>query len=483
MYAIVDIETTGGYAGSSRITEVAIVFHDGNSITGCYETLINPETSIPRYITGLTGIDDKMVEAAPKFHEVASHIHSLLHQKVFIAHNVNFDYSFLKKQMEECGIPFNTKRLCTVRLSRKIIPGHKSYSLGNICKTAGITIKNQHRAAGDATAAAELFDLLLKKDNAQIIGSSLKRASGEAYLPPHLPKEQFLKLPSATGVYYFYNSKGQLLYVGKALDIKKRVISHFRPNSSTTQRTNFIKEIVDIKFTLCGSELIALLLESQEIKSKWPRYNSSQKRPSIHYGVYQYEDRNGYKRLGVNKTTKKNSSLSFFRTLSEAREFISLKTKEFDLCPKLTGLQHTIAECYDHTKDLCKGACIGAESSTLYNIRHDEALNSFSSMDESFVIVTKGRSRGERSYVLIERGKYIGFGFCPSKSDFTDITFLKLNINLCHDNSDVQGIIKSWLHTKEDYKAYTLNIEENTEAVSLHFSPPIGLFKDQVLLN
>src|SRR3990170_6640714 len=175
MYAIVDIETTGGYAANHRITEVAIYHHDGMQITGSFHTLINPERNIPYYITGLTGITSEMVMDAPAFKEVAEEIFKRLEGKIFVAHNAHFDYSFLKKEFEEVGISWQSKKLCTVRLSRKIIPGLRSYSLGSLAESLGIQIANRHRAGGDAAATVKVFDQLLQRDCDNHILKALKK--------------------------------------------------------------------------------------------------------------------------------------------------------------------------------------------------------------------------------------------------------------------------------------------------------------------
>ena len=194
LFAIVDIETTGGYAAASRITEVAIFIHNGSKVVQKFETLINPECEIPYYITGLTGISEKMVRKAPTFEKVAERIYKLLHDKVFVAHSVNFDYSFLRNQLAEHGFKLDTQKLCTIRLSRKIISGLASYSLGNICGYLNINITNRHRAGGDAIATVKLFEHLLANGGEAIINAALKRNSKEQVLPPNLPKEQFENL-------------------------------------------------------------------------------------------------------------------------------------------------------------------------------------------------------------------------------------------------------------------------------------------------
>ncbi|MCU0398590.1 MAG: exonuclease domain-containing protein, partial [Cyclobacteriaceae bacterium] len=238
MYAIVDIETTGGYADHHRITEIAIYHHNGIEITDHFYTLINPGRRIPPFITGLTGITSEMVEQAPPFEEVAESIYALLEGRVFVAHNAHFDYSFLKKEFEQAGIAWSAKKLCTVRLSRKIIPGLRSYSLGSLAESLGIHIKNRHRAGGDAEATAKIFSLLLNRDASGHISKSLKRNSGETILPPNLPKEEFDRLPAKPGVYYFLNERSHVIYVGKANNIKKRIAGHFTGEAREWNRSN-----------------------------------------------------------------------------------------------------------------------------------------------------------------------------------------------------------------------------------------------------
>jgi len=236
MFAIVDIETTGGYASGNSISEIAIAIHDGEKMVNYFETLINPQTPIPGYIQVLTGITNAMVSQAPLFEEVASKIYSLLQDKVFVAHNVNFDYSFVRHQLAQCGYELDCKKLCTVRLGRKVLPGHKSYSLGNLCRSLEIEIEQRHRAGGDTLATVKLFECIVKNDLDGDIQAMLKGKSKEQFLPPNLPAEKVAKLPSCPGVYYFHNQKGKIVYVGKAKDLRKRVNSHFSNNKPGKQK-------------------------------------------------------------------------------------------------------------------------------------------------------------------------------------------------------------------------------------------------------
>src|ERR1700748_1735487 len=215
MYAIVDIETTGGHASANGITEIAICIHNGKKVVERYETLINPQRDIPIYIQALTGINNDMVRNAPLFDDVAADIYHLLNGKIFVAHNVNFDHSFVKYHLTAAGYDLQCNKLCTVRLGRKILPGLPSYSLGRLCKHLGIDNESRHRAGGDAEATAELFTLLLNSDTEGHIKGALKQGSKEQLLPPNLPKRDIDQLPYMPGVYYFHDQKGKVIYVGK----------------------------------------------------------------------------------------------------------------------------------------------------------------------------------------------------------------------------------------------------------------------------
>lgn len=412
MYAIVDIETTGSYAAANGITEISVHVFDGNKVVERYETLINPRQSIPRFIQSMTGITDDMVAGAPDFEEVAEEIHRVLHDKTFVAHNVNFDYSFIKAHLKAAGYDLNTQKLCTVRLSRKIIPGLPSYSLGKLCDSLGISIEERHRAGGDAAATVKLFRLLLEKDEKQFITKSLKRDSKESVLPPHVPKEHFDQLPYTPGVYYFHNEKGKIVYVGKAKNIRYRVNSHFSNNSAGRQKQNFMKHVHGISFRECGTELMAAVLESTEIRKLWPAFNHSQKRWEDVYGIYTYEDQNGYLRLAIEKNKKRLVPAHTFHYLVEGHNILRGLIREFKLCPKFCFLQKDTVPCTGMESGQCQGACEKKETPVQYNQRVKEALASFS-REESFLIIDQGVSPEERSCILVEKGSFIGMGYIP----------------------------------------------------------------------
>ncbi len=445
MYAIVDIETTGGYAESHRITEIAIYHHDGMQITNTFHTLINPERNIPYYITGLTGITSEMVWNAPLFKEVAEDIFAQLEGKIFVAHNAHFDYSFLKKEFETVGINWQAKKLCTVRLSRKIIPGLRSYSLGSLSESLGIEILNRHRASGDAAATVKIFDQLLRRDRDSYIVKALKRNSGETILPPNLPKEEFDKLPSLAGVYYFHNSHGNVIYVGKAINIKKRIAGHFTGDAREWGRSKIRNEIHHISYELTGNELIALILESQEIRRLWPKYNQAQKFRVEEWGVFNYEDRNGYMRFSVNIIARGSRPLIRFSSKGSAWNFVWEKVRTFHLCPKLSGLQLSKGLCFEYQTGACQGGCMGVESNEEYNERVIKAIQSFNEEGETVAIIGKGRNIEEQSLVLVEKGAYWGFGFFDKQNAISDFESAKTFVKRSVETPTVQSLINGYV--------------------------------------
>ena len=456
MYAVVDIETTGSYTGRHKITEIAIYIFDGKNITDEFHSLINPETNIPPYISSMTGITNSMVENAPKFYEIAKDIYQKLEGHVFVAHNVNFDYNFIRQEFKSLGGDFQSKKLCTVRLSRKIIPGLPSYSLGNLTKHLGIRINDRHRAYGDAKATVQVFQYLLENDTNDHVQKALKRNSFESTLPPNLTKDRFMNLPEETGVYYFFDQRGKVIYVGKAKNIKSRVKNHFSAGSETTQKQNLFREIFNISYELCGNELTALLFEAHEIKRLWPQFNRAQKRISWNYGIYTYEDQKGYKRFSISKINNSGPPFMVFKNQMEARFFLNKLVQEFELCQKLSGLQKSPASCFDYQIKRCNGACIGQEKPGPYNKRYNKAISNYQTLNESIAIVGKGRNEGESSVVWVENGKYIGFGYFDASLDLTNVLQLKSFIKSYNDDQDIQRIIQMYLRSNKDYRIIPL---------------------------
>ena len=444
MYAIVDIETTGGHASANGITEVAIILHDGNQVTERFCTLINPEIPIPSYIQALTGISDKMVSSAPIFKKVADQIFTLLQDKIFVAHNVNFDFSFLRYHLAASGYLLQTKKLCTVRLSRKIMPGFKSYSLGKLCNQVGINMFERHRAMGDADATACLFSMLLERDSEGHILKALNQRSKEQSLPPHLPKEDIDKLPSVPGIYYFHNSKAKVVYVGKAIDIRKRVSSHFTNNKPGRQKQDFLRDIHHISFTECGNELNSLIMEAVEIKRLWPAHNRAIKRIEYAFGLYMYEDQSGYFRLAIDKRRKFSSPVYTFNLISEGYSMIKTLISEFNLCPKLCFIQRNNDPCSGLLDKTCNGACGHIESSEDYNLRVLNSTRHLRNILPTFAILDKGRNLGEMSCILMENGALFGMGFISEDQSIENITLIKSVLTKYPSSDYMKSLIQNY---------------------------------------
>jgi DNA polymerase-3 subunit epsilon len=440
MYAIVDIETTGGYAAANGITEISIHIFDGNKVLEKFESLINPDQPIPYYIQSMTGITDKMVADAPRFEMVAEKIHKLLEDKIFVAHNVNFDYSFINAHLKAAGYELKIKKLCTVRLSRKIFPGLPSYGLGNLCHSLGIKINNRHRAGGDAAATVEVLQLLLQHDKEQHIEKSLHRNSKESILPPNVPKEQFEMLPYTPGVYYFLNEKQKIVYVGKANNIRYRVNSHFSNNSKSRQKQNFLKHVHAITYQSCATELMATILESAEIKKRWPLFNSSQKRWEDVYGIFVYEDQNGYKRLAIDKNRKRLNPVHTFHYLVDGHAILRKLIRDFNLCPKLCFMQTDDAVCEGTRDHSCFGACKKIEDPEHYNKRVSEAIESLKKQP-SFAIMDKGINGDDQSCILVLEGRFYGMGYLPVRKKLPHLEELKSLLNTYHENSFIRNLV------------------------------------------
>ena len=443
MYAIVDIETTGSYAAANGITEISIYIFDGNAVTEKFETLINPGQPIPYFITAMTGISDKMVANAPAFEEVAEKIFTLLQDKIFIAHNVNFDYSFVKSHLKEAGFELNSQKLCTVRLSRKILPGYPSYSLGKLCQSLGIKINDRHRAGGDAAATVKIFQMLLQNDKEQHIQTSLRRNSKESILPPNVPKEHFTQLPYTPGVYYFHNGKGKVIYVGKANNIRYRVNSHFSNNSESRQKQNFMQHVHAISFQSCGTEMMAWILESTEIKKRWPVFNSSQKRWGDTYGLFLYEDQNGYLRLAIDKNRKRLNPVYTFHYLVDGHAIIRKLIKDFNLCPKLCFMQKDNSRCEGIIEGYCNAACEQKEMAEKYNQRVKKACVSLRSQP-SFAIIDKGINGDDQSCILMWEGAFYGMGYIPADVQITNPDSLKDYLTIYKENSFIRNLVNGY---------------------------------------
>jgi DNA polymerase III subunit epsilon len=438
-YAIVDIETTGGNASGSRITEIAIIIHDGNEVVDRWETLVNPEKDIPPAIFALTGINNEMVRDAPIFDDISEKVLEMLTDRIFVAHNVNFDYSFIRHQLQQAGFKWTARKLCTVRAARKVRPGLTSYSLGKLCRSLDIPLENQHRAGGDADATAILFSRLMEWDTEGEISKMLKMTSQDQRLPPNLPPSDFEQLPEKPGVYYFYNQAKKVIYVGKAVNIRKRVASHFTGHNINPQRQNFLRDIYSISFEICATELIALLLECSEIKTLWPAYNRALKRFDPKYGLYGYEARNGYCYLAIGKLAKGQACIESFNSLYDGIYVLRNLAEQFNIDSRFCSYGTV-----DDGELLQKQDVTPLPDAEEHNHKVEEALGFLVNSRPTFAIMDKGRTVGERSCIWVEQGHFYGMGYIASDVSFTEVAEIKGYVTQYRSNQYIMHLIYSY---------------------------------------
>lgn len=445
MYTIVDIETTGNGIKGNKITEISIFKYDGTDVVDEFTSLVNPECEIPYFITRLTGIDNPMVRNAPTLVEIAPKILEITEDCIFVAHSVNFDYNVIKNEFKILGLEFIRKKLCTVRLSRNLFPGYHSYSLGKLCSSLGIALTDRHRARGDAHATVLLFQQLIDQNGSEAVFKTFLNArSQEATLPPLLPRSAFESLPMAPGVYYFKNKSGKIIYVGKAKNIKKRVLSHFYDKA--TKEITVCRETASIDFELSGCELVALLIESAEIKHHYPKYNGSQKRRIQQYGIFSYEDRNGILHLGYNPLKMMSAPFITLYSPSDCRLYLEEICKDFNLCPKYCHLQENVSSCSHFRLKNCEGICRETEMAAHYNKKVGKAIRHMTETNrDTFIIKEKGRTFTEDTIILVKNGCYFGYGFIPKEISIESLGDMEAYCTPQKNTLETQRLVFSYM--------------------------------------
>ncbi len=383
-----------------------------------------------------------MVADAPRFCEIARKVVELTEGRVFVAHNVNFDYSFIRQEFKSLGFDYTRKTLDTIKLARQVVPGLKSYALGKLCDSLSIPLNGRHRAGGDALATVKLLEELLNRDKKNIAARILKPGHPEG-LNEHLTKKVLNKLPEEPGVYYFWDSKGDLIYIGKSKDIRSRVFQHLH-NQTTRKAMEMRDRLADITWELTGNELIALLLESDEIKKHKPLYNRAQRRSYWNYALFQSQDENGYICFSICQTCEDKSPVTTFTSKREGRELLSRWVEQFRLCPKLSGLYNSNGACFHRGIGECLGACNGEEPAESYNARASEFLRRFEYEHDQFLILDNGRRKDEIAVVCIEHGQYRGFGYSPAEYENAP-EVLRDSIRFYPDNRDIHAMISLYL--------------------------------------
>ena len=377
--AFIDLETTGAIASLDRITEVGIVEVTSEGISE-WSSLVNPGVPIPPFIVGLTGISDQMVASAPSFAELAEEIYQRLDARLFIAHNARFDHGFLKNEFKRIGLTFRPTVLCTVKLSRKLYPGFSRHNLDSLIERHRLSVTERHRALGDARLLWQFWQKVHESEPLELIEAAVKQLTARPTLPPHLDAGLIDDLPSGHGVYRFIGSTGQVLYIGKANDLRRRILSHFASDHRDEREMEMCQQITHIDWTRCPGELGALLLEAEQIKTQAPIYNQLLRRQDSLFSWRIVPGPRGL-RAGLASADdlffdQDQELYGLYSGTRKAQNALRHMADAFALCPALLGLDKLAPgkPCFSSQVKRCLGACHGAEPREQHDRRVLESL-------------------------------------------------------------------------------------------------------------
>lgn len=454
MYCVIDLETTGGKFDEEGITEIAIYKYDGHEIVDQFISLINPERPIDAFVVKLTGINNAMLRNAPKFYEIAKRVIEITDNAILVAHNSSFDYRILKTEFRRLGFNFVKETLCTVELSKKLIPNMPSYSLGKLVKSLGIPIVDRHRASGDALATLKLFKLLLEKDaEKEVLSLNLKKDVIRGLSPKLLDIVE--SLPSEIGIYYIHNNEGKIIYIGKSKNIKRRVNQHFIGTDRKSKKIQ--NEVYTVTFERTGSELLALIKESEEIKIHKPIFNRALRNAFFDYAIYADSNEQGYKTLSIQKIDLRKNEIITFKSMGDAKNFLVQKTEDYQLCQKLNGLYKTEKSCFQYKIKFCHGACLNKENVNDYNERVNQFIKAYQFNLTNQIIIDRGRVIGERSAILVQNNIVRGYTFFDLNFQLTNIEILENLITPLSHNRDAKRILWSYMN-KNSKRLKIINI-------------------------
>ena len=420
--AFIDLETTGTNPVLDRITEIGVVEVDGDRVS-TWSTLVNPERAIPQFITQLTGISNAMVVGAPTFAQVADELAERLHGRLFVAHNARFDYGFVKNEFQRLGRRFRGDVLCTVRLSRKLYPEHFKHSLDSLIARHGLALENpehRHRALGDADLIWQFWRLVRRDKGEDALSEAVAHQLKRPSLPPHLDPAQLDDLPESPGVYLFHGENDVLLYVGKALNLRKRVLSHFAADTRENKEMRLAQEVRRIEWRETVGELGALLLESRLVKEGAPMHNRRLRKPAelcawrleeVAPGDFRPRLVNGedpdFGRAG--------DQFGLFATRRVATNTLRKLAETHELCPVVLGLEKPSKPgrpCFAHQVGKCRGACVGKEAIGLHSARLMAALAKLKLKAWPYPgpigLVEQDAFRGLEEVHLVDGWRYLG---------------------------------------------------------------------------
>lgn len=442
MYAILDIEATGGKVGEESIIEVAVYKYDGKEIIDQFISLVNPEKKIDQYVQRLTHITDKMVLTAPKFHEVAKRIVEITDDCILVGHNVMFDYRMLKQEFNRLGYNFQKEWIDTFEYSEKLIPGLPSYSLGKLCQSLGIVVTDRHRASGDARATVALFKMLIDKDSQKII---IKKTGLNQPKKAHSKYQKLLEgLPNSIGVFYLYNSKKQLIYISRSNNIAGSVNQIF---TSKTLKANKLKRYTrSIKYEETGSGFLSAIKENSEVLNNQPMYNTKLVENKVYpFGLYLLVSKRGYSRLEIGKVRKVQPVLKF-KTKERAKEVLEKIVNDYNLCKQVNAGVKSDDSCFQYKVNKCNGACIKEESRDVYNKRIEDFILTTEYPSDTFLILDKGRKGTEKSFYLVEKGEFKGYGYYEFHHQIKSLEKIHNILIPIQETDEIKNMLKYFLY-------------------------------------
>lgn len=414
--AFVDIETTGVRSAYDRIIEIGIVVMEDNKVVKTYSTLINPDSSyLPPEITQITGITASELTNAPTFREVADEILEYLEDTVFVAHNVRFDYGFLKNEFKRLNKSFNRKHFCTVRLSRLLYPTLPRHNLDSLITNLNIPCERRHRALDDAQVISVFYQKAKKEFPDELFTKAVATVLKKPYLPVKLSEDILNSLPEEPGVYIFYGEDGAPLYIGKSINIKERVLSHFSGDLHSPLEMKIAQQVLSIETKTTAGELGALFLESQMIKEMLPLFNRMLRRKRELIALRSYTAKDGFlsirlETLDPTDITNPETFLGFFSSRRHAKSYLISVAKEYALCEKLLGTDTTLSACFAYRLGACQGACAGKEKPLSYNMRFQEAFlkAKIKRWPFSGPIVIAEKNEDKTQYFLVDQWCFFG---------------------------------------------------------------------------
>lgn len=369
----VDIETSGLNCYHGRVIEVGVLRVEKGNVVQTFNCLINPEGHLPDEITVLTGITGADLTSAPRFAEVVDELADLLDDAIFVAHNVRFDYSFLKQEFARCGREFAPKLLCTARLSRRLYPQERRHGLDYVIARHGLKVKERHRAFGDAQALWDFWQVAHAEHEPAVMEAAIAAQFKRQALPTWIDDEVINRLPDGPGVYVFEGDDG-VLYVGKSVRVRTRVLSHFSSDHAHPRELRIALQTRNIRAIPTHGELSALLLESHLVKTLRPLHNRRLRTQEILVTVRTERDASGYDRVVIDRDARLDQEqfdqiLGIYKTYGQARTALRKIAKEHALCEKLMGLEKGSGACFGSQLKRCAGACVGKEKAERYNAR------------------------------------------------------------------------------------------------------------------